>query len=91
MKSIDTLNVKNRTKISNIISGLALILFFVISIIPVSGAGIEASREFSAGTVYAGGTFTVTVHIHTDQFVEAPTLDENLPDGWTIRAYPKSQ
>jgi len=26
----------------------------------------------------------VTVHIHTDQFVEAPTLDENLPDGWTI-------
>ncbi|WP_082088245.1 MULTISPECIES: PGF-pre-PGF domain-containing protein [unclassified Methanosarcina] len=84
MKTIETLRVKNRIKISNFISGLILILFFAVTILPVSASEIEASREISAGTVYAGGTFTVTVHIWTDQYIEAPTLDENLPDGWNI-------
>ena len=84
MKTIETLKVKNRIKISNLISGLILILFFAGTILPVSASGIEASREISAGTVYAGGTFTVTVHIQTDQHIEAPTLDENLPDGLPI-------
>src|SRR5665648_242577 len=84
MKTVETLKVKNRIKISNLISGLILILFFAGTILPVSASGIEASREISAGTVYAGGTFTVTVHIQTDQHIEAPTLDENLPVGWDI-------
>jgi len=84
MKTIETLKIKNRIKISTFISGLVLILFFAITILPVSASGIEASREISAGTVYAGGTFTVTVHIQTDQYIEAPTLDENLPDGWDM-------
>lgn len=84
MKTIETLKVKNRLKISNFISGLILILFFAVTILPVSASGIEASREISAGTVYAGGTFTVTVHIQTDQYIEAPTLDENLPAGWDV-------
>lgn len=84
MKTIETLKVKNRIKISNFISGFILILFFAVTILPVSASGIEASREISAGTVYAGGTFTVTVHIQTDQYIEAPTLDENLPEGLSI-------
>jgi len=84
MKTIETLKVKNRRKISNFIAGLILILFFAVTILPVSASGIEASREISAGTVYAGGTFTVTVHIQTDQYIEALTLDENLPVGWDI-------
>ena len=84
MKTIENLKVKNWIKISNFISGLILILFFAVTILPVSASGIEASREISAGTVYAGGTFTVTVHIQTDQDIEAPTLDENLPVGWDI-------
>lgn len=84
MKPIETREVKNRIKISNFISGLILILFFAVTILPVSASGIEASREISAGTVYAGGTFTVTVHIQTDQDIEAPTLDENLPEGLSI-------
>ncbi|AKB74240.1 Cell surface protein [Methanosarcina lacustris Z-7289] len=84
MKTIETLKVKNRLKISNFISGFILILFFAVTILPVSASGIEASREISAGTVYAGGTFTVTVHIQTDQYIEAPTLDENLPAGWDV-------
>ncbi len=84
MKTIETLKIKNRIKISNFIAGLIFILFFAVTILPVSASGIEASREISAGTVYAGGTFTVTVHIQTDQDIEAPTLDENLPAGWDI-------
>ena len=84
MKTIENLKVKNWIKISNFISGLILILFFAVTILPVSASGIEASREISAGTVYAGGTFTVTVHIQTDRDIEAPTLDENLPIGWDI-------
>ncbi|MDD3247354.1 MAG: PGF-pre-PGF domain-containing protein [Methanosarcina sp.] len=84
MKTIETLKVKNRIKISNFIAGLILILFFAVTILPVSASGIEASREISAGTVYAGGTFTVTMHIQTDQYIEALTLDENLPVGWDI-------
>lgn len=84
MKTIETLKVKNRIKISTIISSLILILFFAVTILPVSASGIEASREISAGTVYAGETFTVTVHIQTDQYIEAPALDENLPEGWDV-------
>jgi len=84
MKTIETLKVKNRIKSSSFISGLMLLLFFAVTILPVSAFGIEASREISAGTVYAGGTFTVTVHIEAAQYIEAPTLDENLPAGWDV-------
>jgi PGF-pre-PGF domain-containing protein len=84
MKTIETLKVKNRIKISKLISGLIFILFLAVTLLPVSASGIEANREISAGTVYAGGTFTVTVHIRTDQYIEAPTLDENLSKGWNI-------
>ena len=69
MKTIETLKVKNRIKSSSFISGLILLLFFAVTVLPVSASGIEASREISAGTVYAGGTFTVTVHIEAAQYI----------------------
>ncbi|WP_048184420.1 PGF-pre-PGF domain-containing protein [Methanosarcina siciliae] len=84
MKTIETLKVKNRIKNSSFISGLIFLLFFAVTLLPVSASGIEASRELSAGTVYAGETFTVTVHIEATQRIEAPTLDENLPAGWDV-------
>ncbi len=70
--------------ISHLISGFALIFLLAGTVLPVSAAGITASREISAGTVNAGETFTVTVHIKADQHVEALTLDENLPEGWQL-------
>jgi PGF-pre-PGF domain-containing protein len=84
MNIIKIVRTKNRTKLSYLISGFALILLLVGTAFPASAAGIGASREISAGTVYAGGTFTVTVHIKADQHVEALKLDENLPDGWNL-------
>lgn len=84
MKTIETPEVKNRVRFTDLISGLILVIFFAVIILPVSASGIEASREVSAGTVYTGGTFTVTVNISTDQDVEALALDENLPDGWNV-------
>ncbi|WP_410509110.1 PGF-pre-PGF domain-containing protein [Methanosarcina hadiensis] len=84
MKTIEIPEVKKRIRFSYLISGLILILFFAVIILPASASGIEANREVSAGTVYAGGTFTVTVNILTDQYVEALTLDENLPAGWNV-------
>lgn len=84
MKTIETPEVKNRIRFSYLISGLILVIFFVAAILPVSASGIEANRKVSSGTAYAGGTFTVTVNISTGQYVEALTLDENLPDGWNV-------
>jgi PGF-pre-PGF domain-containing protein len=84
MNIIKIVRTKNRTKLSYLISGFALILLLVGTAFPASAAGIGASREISAGTVYAGGTFAVTVHIKADQHVEALRLDENLPDGWHL-------
>ncbi|HIH75288.1 MAG TPA: PGF-pre-PGF domain-containing protein [Methanosarcina sp.] len=88
MNVIKILKAGNRKKFSyfipGIIAGIVLVLFFAGTIATVSASGIEASREISAGTVYAGETFTVTVHIRTDQYIEAPALDENLPEGWNV-------
>jgi len=84
MRTIETLKVKNRIKSSSFISGFIFLLFFAVTVLPVSASGIEASRELSAGTVYAGETVTVTVHIEAAQYIEAPTLDENLPTGWDV-------
>lgn len=84
MKTIEIPEVKKKIRFSYLISGLILILFFAATILPVSASGIEANREVSAGTAYAGETFIVTVNISTDQYVEALTLDENLPEGWNV-------
>lgn len=84
MKTIETFKVKNRIKSSSLTSGFIFLLFFAVTVLPVSASGIEASRELSAGTVYAGETFTVTVNIKAAQYIEAPTLDENLPAGWDV-------
>ncbi len=84
MKITEILKVKKRIKFSLLIASFVFVLFLAGTMLPASAAGLEASRDISAGTVYAGGTFTVTVNILTDQNVEALTLDENLPDGWTI-------
>jgi len=84
MNFIQIVRTKNRTELSHLISGFALIFLLAGAILPVSAAGMTANREISAGTVNAGGTFTVTVHIKSDQHVEALALNENLPDGWQL-------
>lgn len=84
MKTLEIPELKKRIRFSHLVSCLILILFFAATILPASASGIEANREVSAGTAYAGGTFTVTVNILTDQYVEALTLDENLPAGWSV-------
>ena len=45
---------------------------------------LSAIRNISKSEVKAGGNFTVTVTITALQYVEAPALDEDLPDGWTV-------
>ena len=82
MSAIKIFRTKSRTKISGFISGFALIFLLAWAILPVSAAGLEASREISAEAVYPGESFTVTVHIKANHDVEALTLDEDLPDGW---------
>ena len=84
MNIIEVFRTKNRIKLSSFIAGFALIFLLAGTILPASAAGIGASREISAGTVYTGENFTVIVHIKADQDVEALTLDENLPDGWHV-------
>lgn len=75
---------KSRIKLSGLISGFTLIILFAWAVLPASAAGIEASREISAGTVNPGESFAVTVHISTDQDIEALVLNENLPGGWQL-------
>jgi PKD repeat protein len=84
MNIIKIVRIKKLIKLSYLISGFALIFFLAGTIQPASATKITASREISTGTVYAGGTFTVTVHIKADEQVEALTLDENLPEGWNM-------
>lgn len=84
MKTVEIPEARKRIRLSFLISSLILIIIFAVTILPVSASGIEANREVSAGTAYAGKTFTVTVNISTDQYVEALTLDENLPEGWNM-------
>ncbi len=83
MNILEIIRTKKLIKLSGFIAGFALIFLLSGMILPAS-AGINASREISTGTAYAGGSFTVTVHIKTDQQVEALTLDENLPGGWQV-------
>jgi len=84
MNIIEIIRTKKLIKLSGFIAGIVLIFLLAGTILPASASGIEASRETSVGTIYAGGSFTVTVHIKTDQQVEALTLDENFPDGWQV-------
>lgn len=84
MNIIKAFRTKSRIKLSGFISGFALIFLLAWAILPASAAGIEASREISAGTVYPGESFAVAVHIKADEDVEALTLDENLPGGWQV-------
>jgi PGF-pre-PGF domain-containing protein len=87
MNLIKAFRNKSRIKLSGLISGFALIILFAWAILPVSAAGIEASREISAGTVNQGESFAVTIHIRTDRDVEALVLDENLPGGWQVNQW----
>ncbi len=84
MNLIKAFRNKSRIQLSGLISGFVLIILFAWTILPASAAGIEANREISAGTVNPGESFVVTVHIITDQDIEALTLDENLPEGWQV-------
>ncbi len=84
MNILKVIRPKKWIKISDFISTSAFILLLAGLMLPVSASGVEASRELSAGPFYAGGSFTVTVHIKTDQQVEALVLDENLPEGWKV-------
>lgn len=84
MNLIKAFRNKSRIELSGLISGFALIILFAWIILPASAAGIEANREISAEKVNSGESFAVTVHIITDQDIEALTLDENLPEGWQV-------
>jgi PGF-pre-PGF domain-containing protein len=84
MNIIKVFRIRDRIKFSGFISGIVLIFLLAWTILPVSAAGIGASREISAGTVYPGESFAVTVHIKADQDIEALTLDENLPEEWQV-------
>lgn len=75
---------KSRIKLPGFVSGFALIFLLVWAVLPASAAEIEASREISAGTVYPGESFVVTVHIKADHEVGALVLDEDLPGGWHV-------
>ncbi len=75
---------RSRIKFSSFISGFTLVFLLAWTVLPASAAGIEASREISAGMVYPGESFAVTVHIKIDQDIEALTLKEDLPDGWQV-------
>ena len=48
------------------------------------GDPISATRDISDQTVEAGSTFTVTLTLTANEDIQAPTLDENLPAGWTV-------
>ncbi|MGB9938717.1 PGF-pre-PGF domain-containing protein [Methanosarcina sp.] len=84
MNFIKAFRTKSRIKLSGFISSFVLIFLLAWTTLPASAAGIEASREVSAETVYPGESFTVAVHIKADQNVEALMLDENLPGGWQV-------
>ncbi|MEA1893825.1 MAG: hypothetical protein U9N36_01220, partial [Euryarchaeota archaeon] len=45
---------------------------------------ISATRDISDRTVEAGSTFVVTLTLTANEDIQAPTLDENLPTGWTV-------
>ncbi|AKB58155.1 PGF-pre-PGF domain-containing protein [Methanosarcina barkeri] len=84
MNLIKAFRNKSLIQLSGLISGFVLIILFAWIILPASAAGIEVNREISAGTVNPGESFAVTVHIITEQDIEALTLDENLPEGWQV-------
>ena len=48
------------------------------------GDPISATRDISDQTVNPGSTFTVTLTLTANEDIQAPTLDENLPTGWTV-------
>lgn len=85
MSIIKILRTKSQSKLSGFISCFVLISLLAWAILPASAAGIEASREVSAKTVYPGESFTVTIYIKANHDVEALTLDEDLPDGWQVK------
>ncbi len=84
MNIVKLFRTRSKIKFSSFISGFILIFLLAWTILPASAAGIEASRELSARSVYPGESFAVTVNIKIDQDIEALTLDEDLPDGWQI-------
>ncbi|MEA1893827.1 MAG: dockerin type I domain-containing protein [Euryarchaeota archaeon] len=47
---------------------------------------ISATRDISDQTVNPESTFTVTLTLTANEDLQAPTLDENLPAGWTVTA-----
>jgi len=61
------------------------IVLFSVFVMPVTATGeMTATRDISIQTVKPGDTFTVTVTIVANKEVEAPALDEDLPEGWEV-------
>ncbi len=84
IRSPEIKNVKATRTFTLVLLTLLYLLIFTGMVSTASATGITASREISAGTVYPGDTFTISVHIQAEQYLEAPALDENLPAGWSI-------
>ncbi|MDK2832238.1 MAG: hypothetical protein PWQ75_1990 [Methanolobus sp.] len=45
---------------------------------------ITATRSISELSVDAGDTFTVTIYVYFQEEIDAPKIEENLPEGWAI-------
>lgn len=43
---------------------------------------LGGSRTVSSNDVKAGSSFTVNLNFNANEFIEAPTFDENLPEDW---------
>ncbi|WP_407282516.1 PGF-pre-PGF domain-containing protein [Methanolobus sp. WCC1] len=69
-----------------IITGFALSLLILI-LCGTNALGsdeITATRSISELSVDAGDTFTVTIYVYFQEEIDAPKIEENLPEGWAI-------
>lgn len=68
---------------------LTIYLFFIGLIITSIGTALgdnelSATRTISEDEVTAGESFTVTVQLTTNEYVEAPAIIEEIPSGWIV-------
>ncbi len=70
--------------ISLLMLGVTVAVVFSGSSVSGIGDTLVATRSINPDTVAPGETFTVTVLLQANGDVTAPSLDENVPAGWTV-------